>query len=357
LSHPHRRIAFVAVAVAVLAALIGASSAAAANVVNGSFETGTFEGWNVYRSNEGVNWFVEDAEEVMAPPFSGTHYAISFQGEAGTAILYQDVALEAGTTDQLQMAFGYESGAPIGIPTPDSLDAETSFENQQVRIDVMKPTAPIESLAPENILATVFASSPSNDFEGEHGEELAGLEEQLVTADLSQFAGQTVRLRIAVAVTKAPLLAEVDNVSINSTPIVTPAPAPTPAPPPPSNVFTKGKVTLNKKTGTATLSVSLPGAGTLTANDARSKVAMGSLAQAKSKPKAKPVLVKSTTLTSAGAGTVMVPIKPTAAAQKILAKKGKLPVKLRLTFAPTGGTPATQGDSLTLLKSVKPARK
>lgn len=167
MSHPHRLALAVVAALAMLTALIGASSAAAANVVNGSFETGTLEGWSVYASNEDVAWLVEAEEEVQPPPFSGTHYATSFQTDPGTAILYQDIALEPNTTDQLQMAFAYGSEAPIVIPTPDSLDTGSSFANQQVRIDVTKPTAPIESLAPEDILATVFASSPSDDFEGE----------------------------------------------------------------------------------------------------------------------------------------------------------------------------------------------
>lgn len=104
------------------------------------------------------------------------------------------------------------------------------------------------------------------------------------------------------------------------------------------------------------LSVTLPGAGTLTATDVRSNVAMGSIAQTKVKSKP-PVLVKPATVTSAGAGAVMVPIKPTAAAKKLLAKKGKLPVKLQLTFTPTGGMPATQSYSGTLRKTLKPARR
>lgn len=287
-------------------------------------------------------------------PFSGKFFAITEQEGPGTAILYQDIALEPNATHQLQLAFSYESGAPITVPVPDSLTAaETPPANQQVRIDVLKPTAPLESMAPTDILATVFASSESENLQG--GSSSPFLEPKELTADLSQFAGQTVRLRIAVVVTEAPLFASVDNVAVTSTPLPVPVIPPPPAPPTPSNLFTKGKVTLNKKNGTATLAVSVLDAGTLTATDAHSKVAMASFARTTTKPKKKPVYVKSATVSSTGAGTVKVPIVPTAAAKKILAKKGKLSVSVKLTFAPTGGTVATQAYSGKLVKALKPA--
>jgi hypothetical protein len=339
------------------AALFGTTSAGAATVVNGGFETGNLAGWTLYKSNEHVAW--EVGVEASQPfPFTGTHFAFS-EGKPGTAILYQDIALEPNSSHHLQFAFEYESKAPITIPSPDTLLAEElGPPNQQVRIDVMKPTAPITSLASSDILATIFASSESENLEGAGSEPF--FEPTLLTADLSPFAGQTVRLRIAFAANQGELLAFFDNVSVTSTPILpsvtppqTPAPAPTPTSP--SNAFTKGKLTLNKKTGTAFLSVAVPDAGTLTATDVHSKVAFASLARASSK--AKPAFVKSAAVTSTAAGTVKVPIIPTAAAKKILAKKGNLAVQLKLTFVPTGGTAAVQSYSTKLVKTLKPALK
>ena len=353
------RLGLAVAATALFAALFGTASASAATIVNGSFETGNLENWGLFQSNKQVTWEVKEEKEGQVPPFSGTHYAFSNPKAAGTAILYQDIALEPNSSHQLQLAFEYESQAPISVPSPDSLIAEEPGPaNQQVRIDVTKLTAPITSLAPSDILATVFASSEGENLAGEGSEPHFG--PHLLTADLSPFAGQTVRLRIAVAVNQHPLIASIDAVAVTSTPILPPVtspqtPAPAPAPTSPPNNFRKGKLTRNKQTGSAFLTVTVPDAGTLTATDVHSKVAFASLARASSK--AKPAFVKSAVVTSNAAGTVKVPITPTAAAKKILAKKGKLSVQLKLTFMPSGGTAAVQSYSTKLVKTLKPVRK
>lgn len=340
------RLGFALVVVTVFAALLGASSASAATVVNGNFESGNLEGWDVSQSNPGVEWLVSQLVE-DEPPL--THFvAHSEQHNPGTAILSQLISLESGATHQLQLAFGYVSDAPIAIPTPNSLNTEGSFENQQVRIDVMKPTAPITSLAPGDILTTIFASSEAENVEGEVPP--AELPPRLFSADLSAFAGQTVRLRIAVAVTNAPLEALVDNVSVTSTLLPKPV-VPTPPPvSPPSNVFTKGALKLNKKNGTGFLSVNVPDAGVLTASDVRRKLAV-----ATAKGKTKPVVIRTSTVASAAAGTITVPIKATPAGMKILKRTGKLGFALNLTFTPTGGIAATQGYKGKLIRTVRPA--
>ena len=104
----------------------------------------------------------------------------------------------------------------------------------------MKPTAPLESLNPADILTTLFANKTGDP-------QLLG--PTTLHADLTPFAGQTVRLRIANAVNDSVFNAAVDAVSIASTP--------------PNNVFKKGKLKLNKSNGTATLTVTVPGAGVL----------------------------------------------------------------------------------------------
>jgi hypothetical protein len=332
--------------VLLLAALgisIGTASAAPPSIVNGSFESGTLEGWTTSTLNHGEGWFAYSGEEGgrLAPP-SG-QYAAGTEigsGSPDTSFLSQEVSLPANTTDQLSIDLYYRSEGPISVPSPNTLFAASGLQNQQVRVDVIKPNAPIESLSPNDVLATVYASKAGD---------LEKREPMVLTADLSAFAGQTVRLRVAVAATEA-MFVGVDDVSIASTPIPQPAPQPAPSP---SNAFVKGKLTLNKKTGTGSLTVSLPDAGILTATDARRQIAVASFA--KSNGKKMPILIKTATMTAAGAGTVKVPIKATPAGKRILETSGKLKFSLRLSFAPTGGTSTTQPFAAKLLKTLKPA--
>jgi hypothetical protein len=343
------RLVLALTAIAALSAFAGVSSASAAGVVNGDFETGTLAGWQTHYQTGESEWLTYEAAEPEQPgeffrPPSGKFAALTEFHLPDSAILYQDVSIEPAATSQLSMYLYYRSNAPIVVPSPNTLLVEEGFgpeENQQVRVDVMKPSAPIESLAPEDILATVYASKAGDPLE---------LTPTRLTADLSKFAGQTVRIRIAVVAHEEPLAAGVDAVSLTSTPIPAPAPVPAPAPAPPSNTIVKGKLTLNKKNGSGSLAITVPGPGTLTATDAAIKVATASLTTKGAK---KPALIKPTTLHPTAAGTIKVPIKPTAAGLKVLAKKGKLAFRARVTFTPTGGTAATQIYASKLIKTLE----
>lgn len=328
-------------------ALLVSSSASAATVVNGDFETGTLSGWQVQNfatvPSTTNSWFAyagttapTSSNPIPAPP-QGKFAATSDQGGEGTHVLYQDVALEPYYTHRLSLTAYYHTYAPITIPAPDTLSftggpSETTFEqpNQQYRIDVMKPTAPILSVNPADVLATVFATK-------------VGAREEMgptqLTADLSPFAGQTVRLRFVEVDNQFFFNAGVDAVGIASTP--------------PSNAFSLGKATRNRKNGTASVPVTVPGAGILTATDA--KLALSSAASAS---KAAKTLVKSASLTATAAGTLRLVIKPTKAARKVLKRKHKVKVKVLVSFTPTGGFVASQNLSLTLqLKKKHKARK
>lgn len=316
---------FLAICLALLAPL----KAGAASVVNGDFEIGTLSGWQVENfpspSPPENNWFAYSGTTtpssgipVPAPP-QGNFAAITDQGGGGTHVLYQDVALEPYYTHKLSLTAYYNSSAPITIPAPDNLSS-TSGANQQYRIDVMKPTADLLSLNPADILAVVFATKAGDP------EDLGPTQ---LTADLSAFAGQTVRLRFAEVDNLLFFNAAVDAISIVSTP--------------PPNAFTLGKAKLNRKKGTAKLGVTVPGAGVISATDARFGVSATARAS-----KAKKRLVKSVTLAAAAAGTVNLAIKPTKAARKILKAKHKLRVKVAVAFTPTGGLTSTQKISLVL---------
>lgn len=296
--------------VIVVAALTAAScavlaqSAAAAGVVNGDFETGNLEGWTTHYSNSSDGeWFAypkEEGQGIFTPP-SGNWAAGDEEGGPDTMILYQDIAIPPYATSKLALTLFYESEAPIVVPTPNTLVTPGgSLENQQLRVDVIKPTAPIETVAPEDILATLFANRTGDPTK---------MGPTQVSADLSALAGQTVRLRIANAVNDNFFSAGIDAVSLSSTPI---------------NTFTLGALIKNRQTGGATISITVPGPGTV------SLVSIGTS------------VIQGTTASPTVPGAVQLTLSPTAAGRKALKKKGKLGFTVELTYTPTGGTATTQ---------------
>ncbi|HET7416575.1 MAG TPA: hypothetical protein VFJ61_02965 [Solirubrobacterales bacterium] len=337
-------------AVAAAALLLApAAPAGAATVVNGDFESGTLGGWtvvNVPAAEPTGDWYAYTgttppipSPPTVPPPPAGSFAAITAQGEQGTHVLYQDVALEASDTHQLSLIAYYDSpSSPPETPQPNSLRLEGVLDppNQQYRIDVIKPSASIYSLAPGDVLATVFATKTGDPKE---------MGPTTYTADLTPFAGQTVRLRLAEVDNQGELYAGVDNVAIKSalpptgetpSPSPTSTPSPSPplplSPPAPANAFSFGKPTLNKKSGTAKLPVALPGPGTVRLVDVKTKKKQ----------------VQTKTLQSTAAGTVQLPIKPTKAGRETLLAEGKLLIRVAVTFTPSGGSSATQTRGLTL---------
>ena len=327
-----RGFAAIAAVFAIALLTVGAAGAGANTVVNGGFETGDFEGWSVVNEPQPPtgSWIVYRAGEgpFLSPP-QGEFAGITEQGGPGTHILYQDVPIEAGQP-YLSMTVFYDSNWPITVPTPDTLQAAGGVdENQQYRIEVMNPVAPLESVEPSDILATVFRTLDGDP---------ASIEQRKVGVDLSAFVGQTVRLRLAEADNRGFFNAGVDSVATG--PVPSPAPPLIPTPPsPPSSAFSVGKLKLNKKNGSGTLKVTLPGPGTLTAIDAKAKA---------------PKRIKSATVASAAAGTVMLKLKPTGAGKKALKNTGKLQFKALLAFTPTGGTAGT-GTFIGKLKLTPPS--
>jgi hypothetical protein len=134
-----------------------------------------------------------------------------------------------------------------------------------------------------------------------------------------------------------------------TTPITPPSVAP--AGVLPNNVFKFGKVALKKNKGIATITVSVPGPGVLALNDGSLKAKV--VTAAKKKSKKKKALIKAVRKNVAKAGNVKLTVTPTKAAKF---KHGKLKVKLRITFTPTGGAARTQFKTVTLLKQ-KAAKK
>jgi hypothetical protein len=199
---------------AVVLTLAAPGFSGAATVVNGGFETGTFSGWTVVNQPDGFpdgSWYVYSGTtapvsffSIAAPP-GGTFAATTDQNGVGSHVLYQDVALEAGFSHVLSFDL-YYSNQNGAFATPSSLDFSV-FPNQQYRIDVLRAGADPFSVAPGDVIATVFQTRVGD---------APVLVPTRVTFDLSAFAGTTVRLRFAEVDNQFYFQASVDNVAIQS---------------------------------------------------------------------------------------------------------------------------------------------
>jgi hypothetical protein len=95
------------------------------------------------------------------------------------------------------------------------------------------------------------------------------------------------------------------------------------------SIFTIGKLKLNKKKGTADLTLTVPGSGSLNASGKG---------------------LKSTTANATVAGEIKIKLKASGKSKHKLADKGKLKLKVKLAWTPTGGAATTQTDKATLKK-------
>jgi D-alanyl-D-alanine carboxypeptidase len=196
--------------VAVSSVLVGCRGQPSTFVVD-DFESGALTEWRAVGSGGG-GWFVyTDGQKAPYPaesdpnvPFNlpdppeGKFAAVTDTNGPGTRILYRDVRLDGRFT--LHMTAFYAGAAPIKSPA--TLAHETPEENEQFRIDLVRPSAPIDSVAKADVLVNVFHAS-SGEF---------ALRPTAVSVDVLRWAGQTVRLRLAATDNRGPLRVGVDNI-------------------------------------------------------------------------------------------------------------------------------------------------
>lgn len=181
-------------------------------VVLDDFESGALTEWQAVGSGSGA-WFVySDGQAAPDPaqsdpnapfdvpdPPQGGFAAVTDMNGPGTRILYRDVGLDGRST--LHLTVFYEGSAPFAVPG--TLAHDSPEPNQQFRIDLIDLSAPIDSVAEGDVLLNVFRTSPGDP---------VSLEPTAVSVDLSAWAGQTVRLRLAQADNQGPLRAGVDEI-------------------------------------------------------------------------------------------------------------------------------------------------
>jgi CubicO group peptidase (beta-lactamase class C family) len=196
--------------------LVGCRARPRAIVVD-DFEAGAIAGWQAVGSGSG-GWFVY-ADGHMAPdpaqsdpnvpfdvpdPPQGRFAAVTDMNGPGTRILYRDLRLEGRFT--LQVSVFYAGTAPFSSPA--TLAHDNPEANQQFRIDLVGPSAPIDSVAKGDVLVNVFRTSPRDPVRRPPTE---------VSVDVSAWAGQTVRLRLATTDNGGPLRVGVDNIRFQRT--------------------------------------------------------------------------------------------------------------------------------------------
>ncbi len=196
------------------------TSTAPAAADNWNFETGDFTGWRTRSTGSGAWHVYTDGATPPDPtdtdpnfpfrvpdPPEGNFAAVTDMSAPGTRIMHRDLELDGRFDLRFTLFYVMYNGGEFAVPP--SLDFRINEPNQQFRVDLMDPAAPIDSLASKHVLARIFRTEP-----GDPG----NLGPRDVTFDLSRWTGQKVRIRFAQVDNRGPLRAGVDAVRLDAQP-------------------------------------------------------------------------------------------------------------------------------------------
>ena len=211
---------------AAVLALVLVSSAAQADVLitNGGFESG-FAGWaREDRLGSEGTFFLQSGTAspvnlipVPAPP-GGLNAAMTDAQGPGSHVLYQDFVVPTGLIDSGRLRFDLFVGnraTDFVTPNPATLEFSTPALNQQVRVDILRAGTDPFSVAPSDVLLTLFQTGPGNPLVSGYNTTDVDL-----TALLNANAGNTLRLRFAEVDNVNIFQLGVDNVGVNAVLVV-----------------------------------------------------------------------------------------------------------------------------------------
>ena len=159
---------------------------------NGSFETGDFHAWDTINEFDGSgDWFIYSGTSTpinsftVLPPPDGVFAAITDQTGGGTHLLIQDIFIPQGATVTCSAVIYYENRAEDFF-TPDDLFSSNG-PNQQARVDILSKNANLFTVS-DGVLLNVFQTLPGDPLSRGY---------TTLNFDLSEFAGSSVRFRVA----------------------------------------------------------------------------------------------------------------------------------------------------------------
>lgn len=180
-------------------------------VANGEFKTGNFEGWQTANLTqcEG-NWAVYTGSVTpftgnpILPPPAGSFAAVTDElaQEPCSLLLYQDIEVPVNAGEVSCSAVVYVTNSIPQYIIGNGLELSPN-KNQQYRVDLMDPEAPLFDTGAgviENLFQTVEGDPQSIGY-------------TTIEFDLTAFAGQTVRLRAASVNNEGQLFSSLDEVT------------------------------------------------------------------------------------------------------------------------------------------------
>ena len=183
-------------------------------VTNGGFETGDLTNWtdSVVSNGTGDVYVVSDtiaptSGTIIPAPPEGTNQALFDQNASTMHIMYQDITIPAEYNAAFTASIYLDNRhADYTIAPTEGLSVVGVEANQQFRIDVMSTSAPVDDVG-TGVLQNLHQTMPGDPL----------IDTLQVTADLSAYAGQTVRLRFAAAVRENFFAVAIDTVQVTGT--------------------------------------------------------------------------------------------------------------------------------------------